>query len=60
MSSKVCINKNTFEEKNGKLYLNGAEISTDRVVLTSYQWRHIVLSFFIGFAVAGTLAKLAT
>lgn len=57
MSSMVHVNGNTFEEKGGKLYLNGAEITTDNKVTVGYPYRHVFLSFFVGFAAAGTLAK---
>ena len=57
MYSKVQINGNTYEEKGGKLYLNGAEISTNASVSVGYQWHHLMLAFFVGFAAAGTLAK---
>ena len=57
MNSKVQVNGNTFEEKNGKLYLNGAEISKNADFSMGYTWHHVFLSFFVGFAVAGTLAK---
>jgi hypothetical protein len=57
MGSKVSVNGNTFEEKGGKLYLNGAEISTSNSVTVGYPWVHVLLAFFTGFAVSGMLAK---
>lgn len=57
MGSKVQINGNCFEEKKGKLYLNGAEISTSQSVTVGPTWHLLIIAFSVGFAVAGTLAK---
>jgi hypothetical protein len=59
MGSTVSVNGNTFEEKGGKLYLNGAEISTDSYVSVGFQWLPLVMSFFVGFAASGLLHKFA-
>lgn len=51
MSSLAIVNGNRFEERRGKLYLNGNEIINNKVTNTPYPITPLFVGFSIGVVV---------
>ncbi|MBU2968718.1 hypothetical protein KO527_05070 [Pseudoalteromonas sp. C2R02] len=56
MSSIVNVNGNRFEERNGKLFLNGKEIIDNKITQISVERE--VGFFCLGFAVCALIAVI--
>lgn len=57
MSQTVAINGRVFEEKGGKVYLDGNEIVENKVTVTSGVNKYIALGMFVGSIVGFLIGR---